>query len=148
HGAKVNDSIIWDNMPPQIVDSSPSAAVIYSDVQGGYAGEGNIDADPLFVDAAGGDYHLLPGSPAIDAGYPPSDYSGEPWPNGGRVNMGAYGNTAEATRSPADFDDLALLCDHWLQYEPSLDIAPEPSGDGVINFLDFALLADWWLLGQ
>ncbi|MHC4624039.1 MAG: hypothetical protein ACYS4W_09070, partial [Planctomycetota bacterium] len=76
---------------------------------------------------------------------PLTDWSNEPWPNGGRVNMGAYGNTNEATRSSADFDDLALLCDHWLQYEPSLDIAPEPSGDGVINFLDFAFLADCWL---
>ena len=29
---------------------------------------GNIDADPLFADAAGGDYSLLAGSPCIDSG--------------------------------------------------------------------------------
>jgi hypothetical protein len=42
--------------------------VVYSDIQGGFGGEGNIDADPLFTDSANGDYRLLPCSPAIDAG--------------------------------------------------------------------------------
>jgi len=38
-------------------------------------------------------------SPCMDAGDPFSDYGNEPQPNGGRVNMGAYGNTLEASRS-------------------------------------------------
>jgi hypothetical protein len=36
----------------------------------------------------------------VDAGDPASDYSKEPQPNGGRINMGAYGGTAEATTTP------------------------------------------------
>ncbi len=36
-------------------------------------------------------------SPAIDAGDPDSAYANEPDPNGERVNLGAYGNTAEAS---------------------------------------------------
>jgi len=43
------------------------------------------------------DYHLSPYSPCIDAGDPMSDYNFEPEPDGGRINMGAYGNTPEAT---------------------------------------------------
>ena len=40
-------------------------------------------------------------SPAIDAGDPTSDYAAEPSPNGARINLGAYGNTAEASKSLA-----------------------------------------------
>jgi len=39
-------------------------------------------------------------SPCIDAGDPADDYSLEPIPNGNRVNMGAYGATTQASRSP------------------------------------------------
>ncbi len=38
-------------------------------------------------------------SPAIDAGDPEADCSNEPEPNGGRLNAGAFGNTAEASSS-------------------------------------------------
>jgi hypothetical protein len=44
--------------------------VSYSDIQGSWtgAGTGNLNVDPLFVDPAGGDCHLSPGSPCIDGG--------------------------------------------------------------------------------
>jgi len=83
-----------------------------------HEGTGNIDDDPRFISPGrwvettqatlplgpegaeavfvGGDYHLLPDSPCIDAGDPHADFSREPEPNGGRVNMGAYGNTPQA----------------------------------------------------
>lgn len=60
---------------------------------------GNISADPLFVNADASDFHERTGSPHVDAGNPKSDFSLEPQPNGGRINIGAYGNTAEATQS-------------------------------------------------
>jgi hypothetical protein len=66
----------------------------YSDIQGGWAGTGNIDADPLFRNAAGGDYHLLASSPAVDAGSnagaPPLDLDGLTRPYNVIVDMGAY----------------------------------------------------------
>jgi len=73
----------------------------------------HADADPDWVS---GDYHLRSGagrwdpvlaawiqndqnSPCIDAGDPTSDVGSEPMPNGGRVNMGAYGGTTQASKS-------------------------------------------------
>lgn len=60
---------------------------------------GNISMDPLFVNENAGDFHERVGSPHVDAGNPQSDFSLEPQPNGGRINIGAYGNTAEAAQS-------------------------------------------------
>jgi hypothetical protein len=83
---------------PGTVFDTCTAVVSYSCFPGA-TGTGNISFDPMFVDAVGGDYHLLPESPCIDAGDPASDYSHEPWPNGSRIDMGAYGNTIEAALS-------------------------------------------------
>jgi hypothetical protein len=44
----------------------------------------------------------------------------------------------------AGFGDLASLSGHWLGNDPSLDVAPA-GGDGIVNFLDFALAAEHWL---
>jgi hypothetical protein len=60
-----------------------------------------ISADPTFVNPATGDFHLQNGSPAVARGDPASDYSNQPAPSGGRINLGAYGNTAEATTTAA-----------------------------------------------
>ncbi len=48
----------------------------------------------LFADAR---FHERPGTPAVDGGKPGDAYSREPVPNGSRINVGAYGNTPEAT---------------------------------------------------
>jgi hypothetical protein len=59
--------------------------------------------DPLFADLAGDDYHLKSGSTSIDAGDPAFGTGDEPAPSGGRINLGAYGGTAEAAISPASW---------------------------------------------
>jgi predicted outer membrane repeat protein len=48
--------------------STETISVEYSDVEGGWAGTGNINAEPDFVDLAAGDVRLRRGSPCVDAG--------------------------------------------------------------------------------
>lgn len=54
------------------VDPTSSIAVSHSDVEGGWPGAGNMDADPRFVLGERQDYRLLWGSPCIDEGHPDS----------------------------------------------------------------------------
>jgi hypothetical protein len=44
-----------------------------------------------------------------------------------------------------NFKDFACLARYWRQNEPSIDIAPWPYGDDIVNFLDLAALTDNWL---
>src|SRR3989338_3748503 len=67
----ITNNIVWGNGTEIQDDPSQGANTItasHNIVQGGYAGTGNINADPLFVDPLNGDYHLQTGSPAIDTG--------------------------------------------------------------------------------
>ncbi len=85
----------------------------------GFTMANNLNVDPLCVDPANSnvnsrDYHLKSkaghysngkwiadsvSSSLIDAGYSGCAYSSEPSPNGDRINIGRYGNTAQASRS-------------------------------------------------
>jgi len=65
----LTNCVLWGDTPDEIYDSAGSIFIItYSNVQGGWSGKGNIDADPRFVDPHNDDYHLLEDSPCIDAG--------------------------------------------------------------------------------
>jgi len=70
------------------INNTGSPSVTFSNIQGSWEGEGNIDSDPLFVDPPNNDYHLQVGSPCIDTGNPNSQYND---PDGSRNDMGAYG---------------------------------------------------------
>ena len=63
--AVLTNCIVWGNSGTQL-DSGSTAT--YCDVEGGFTGTDNIDANPLFVDAAHGDYHLSQSSECIDEG--------------------------------------------------------------------------------
>jgi predicted outer membrane repeat protein len=98
----IRNSIIWGNLPAssQFAFGVP-AVMAYSDIGGGLPPGtldwgGNIDADPLLVGPAFGNFHLQPGSPCIDQGDPDfapaageTDIDGQPRVRYGRVDMGA-----------------------------------------------------------
>jgi hypothetical protein len=176
------DQEIWNN------DGS-TITISYTDLQGGQAacfdpcnaivwGPGNIDADPLFADGANRDYHLksqagrwdpssqswvLDGvnSPCIDAGNPGCPLGDEPnEPSNLRINMGAYGGTAEASKTPAnsalladltndykvDFHDLEAFVQYWPDL--GLCVPSDLNRDRSIDVADFAVFADNWLWQQ
>ena len=62
------NTILWNDTPQEIYPPSCEAYVFYSNVQGSWDGEGNIDSEPLFVDPENGDFNLQVGSPCIDTG--------------------------------------------------------------------------------
>ena len=67
----VINTIIWDNDAANgdsIYRTASTVSVSYSDVEGGWSGQGNIDVDPLFVDPVNDDYHLSEISPCLDKG--------------------------------------------------------------------------------
>jgi len=156
------NSIIWGNSEPDLLQETsgwgPSGHlyVDYSLVTSGWntspliSGEHNIVADPCFVDAAGGDFHLKSQagrynpntqswvadsvtSLCIDAGDPADPVGLEPFPNGGIINMGAYGGTAQASKS------------YFGEPVCNTIVAGDINGDCIVNLLDLVLMSTHWL---
>jgi len=128
------------------------------------AGQGDITVDPLFVDRAGGDYHLALGSPCIDAGYDAAvqtgwvDMDGQARIQGAHVDIGAD--------EFAWSEVLGACCVHWacsLQLEEACAAAGgtfrgagttcaadtcrcsgDGNCDGVVNWQDI----DYLIAGQ
>ena len=132
-------------------DPEDAVTLLYNDVLTQPVEGSNISVDPLFADPDKGDYHLKSQagrwdsvgrtwvkdgatSPCIDAGDPNDPVGSEPFPNGGRVNMGAYGGTAEASRS-------------WFG-KPTCEtvVAGDINGDCRVDFIDMQIMANHWLL--
>jgi hypothetical protein len=153
----ITNCIVRNNGPWPI---GGGVTVRYSNIEGGYDGPGNIDAEPCFVRPGywtwypfgwfGGDYHLKSQagrwdtnegrwtiddvtSPCIDAGDPMSPIGREPFPNGGIINMGAYGGTAEASKSYFGEPPCQTI------------VAGDINGDCEVNFKDLAIMGLHWL---
>ncbi|MFC1864261.1 choice-of-anchor Q domain-containing protein [Chloroflexota bacterium] len=95
----MTNCIFWGDIGGEIYNRSTLPTITYSDIQGGYAGEGNIgddlvEDDPLFVNPVSGDFHLQPDSPCVDKGsntapaIPAKDFEGDDRIINGMVDMG------------------------------------------------------------
>jgi hypothetical protein len=96
-------------------------------------------------------------SPCIDAGNDSPDWKSEPWPHGQRVDIGAYGGTAEASLSPSkvgspadldgdgrvDFHDYGIFATAWLS--TAAPCRQDFTRDGAVDFADFTAFCPWWL---
>ncbi len=92
--AMLVNSIVWGNGTAVSYTAGASITVSYSDMQGGWPGEGNINADPQFRHPDLGIFRLLETSPCIDQATPqgaaPVDLLGIPRPKGDGYDMGAF----------------------------------------------------------
>jgi len=101
----VMNSIFWgDTSNSEVYIGGIAPEIVYSDIQGGWGGTGNIDSDPFFVDPSIFDFCLQDISPCIQKAIdtieingvwyycPPYDYDGlfRPYPVGTMPDMGAY----------------------------------------------------------
>jgi len=144
--SSIHNCILWGDSPQ--VYNSGTLTITYSNIQGGWNGEGNIDIDPNFVDPANSDYHLKSQagrwnpntltwiqdavtSPCVDAGDPTSVWTNELWPHGKRINMGAYGGTPQASMSRSCVGNIADL-----------------NHDDVVDFLDYNIFSNGWPVEQ
>lgn len=151
----VANSVLWGNNSSnwsQIYLAGGSSIIVtYSDVEGGWPGEGNIDGDPLFVTGPLGDYYLsqtLAGqpeqSPCADAGDPDSsvpegttrtDEVCDVWP----VDMGYHYQPCTAGPTPP----------LWVDVTP--DTTQIPRGEDlwfevdIVNTTDSTLTFDGWV---
>jgi len=180
---KLTNCIFRANTPNEITYLYGNGPKIkYTNIQGSWQGEGNIDCDPCFVeqghwDANGiwieGEYHLKSESgrwdvnsqmwiqdsvtsSCIDTGDRNSNWTGELWPHGKRINMGVFGGTPQASMSLSHagniadvyvdgcigYRDVILFLDKWLD-ETTL-LAEDFDRSGFVNFADFTILTGNW----
>jgi len=138
-GAEIVNSVLWGNTALEdeqiYCDDTGEVSVGYSDVQGGWVGEGVIDDDPLFADVGTYDYHLCGGSPCVDAGEDAGvdeDIDGE-----GRPFDGDGDGTADADMGVDEFvdsdgDGLSDLCETGAYGTDPL--AADTDGDGLSDY--------------
>ncbi len=166
----VDNSIVWGNVPNQIVDELDAVTTVnYSDVQGGWlGGTGNISADPLFVGGPSGTW-TADGDYDQDAGQTTLTDANAAWGIDTLVGMFInpdtdqtlqsliVANTATTVTVWADFSELGTTDTdyeirnyHFMAGSPVIDAADNaavPEGietdlDGNPRFVDDPLTPD------
>jgi MYXO-CTERM domain-containing protein len=136
--ATVKNSLLAGNGAAMVADSGGKIGSSYDDVfdnqtdyRGLAAGTGDLAASVAFGDFAGRDLRLVVAQPSTDKGDPADAVGDEPAPNGGRINLGAFGGTADAETSAPS----TAIGGGGLGHTPGADPTPPgqttpPAGDG------------------
>ena len=145
---EITNCIFWENIPDSI--NGRYTNVSYSCVEGGYDGEGNISADPMFIGADWGDLRPHPSSPCVSAatadGAPSTDIDGFARPQGAGIDMGAYevdenaqlADIGLSLTADSTVDDQGKWCvkgGDWRDIGTSLEVY---AGDYIIEFMNIA----------
>ena len=178
---QIRNNIIASNNSFGIFNHEANNATIeYNDVwghpdgnyDGNYGGSsedltgkyGNISSDPMFVDAATGDYHLQASSPCIDAGTNEgaldSDFEGDHRPydvpdvdNNGDLpefDIGADEYLLEGdldVDGNIDYDDFQILLSSFGKYDGDPDYVTQADydDDGCVTFVDYQIWYSYYL---
>ena len=136
----INNSILFANNGPAIDVTNGSATATYSIVDGGYAGTGNLDTIPLFVNPGSGDFHLQWASPAIDAGDPATDVDLD----GTLADMGAfpYDQSQQPPDSPYNVVTVPGNGQATISWSPPVDPRGNENDDIISYVLYQGLTAD------
>ncbi len=101
--ARVKNSLFTDNGVAAAGDAPAALTSTYNnlfanqkDYAGAAAGTGDFSTTVSFTDFAARDFRLAGPQRSTDKGDPADDVGDEPAPNGGRINLGAFGGTADA----------------------------------------------------
>ncbi len=128
----LTNCIVWGNSSGMYNDQ-PGTTITYSIVQGGYSGTGNLNTDPLFVDAATGDLRLQACSPAINSGSDAANSTTTDLAGNdrkvGTIDMGAYEfqGTVPAAPSINTQPQAQSVC----QGEPATQLTVGADGAGL-----------------
>jgi hypothetical protein len=101
------NTIVW-NHAFYAFDPTDVLACSYSNTPFALPGPGNLSVEPLFVNAALGDYHLRSDSPLIDAGDPASAAGGLDFDYDPRICDGAWTGLARVDIGADEFDLVRL----------------------------------------
>lgn len=129
---QVENSVLWDGGDEVV--GPPAVTITFSDVQGGWAGVGNIDDDPLFLLGPAG-CHYLSQTAAAQAGQ-------SPCVDAGSVPAADLGLDTMTTRSDEDADTgLVDMGYHYAVINQPL-VMGDFNRDRYVDLLDYAELPD------